>query len=146
MHIKKISTVAPVLAAVVIAACAGVSLASYTPNVYAVTPKEAAELKNQSGDTEPETTPDAQVFDLPDGTYEGTGTGYAGSITVSVEIKDKKIVAINVLNVEADDEAFCLKLAQEYEHLPEEEKGDFLPLEDAVRKAGLTMDEIRNIH
>lgn len=106
MHIKKISTVAPVLAAVVIAACAGVSLASYTPNVYAVTPKEAAELKNQSGDTEPETTPDAQVFDLPDGTYEGTGTGYAGSITVSVEIKDKKIVAINVLNVEADDEAF----------------------------------------
>ena len=28
---------------------------------------------------------------------------------------------------EADDDAFCLKLAQEYEHLPEEEKGDFLP-------------------
>ena len=106
MHFKKLSTFAPVLAAVVIAACVGVSLASYTPNVYAVTPKEAAELKDQSGDTEPETTPDAQVFDLPDGTYEGTGTGYAGSITVSVEIKDKKIVAINVLNVEADDEAF----------------------------------------
>lgn len=106
MHFKKLSTFAPVLAAVVIAACVGVSLASYTPNVYAVTPKEAAELKAQSGDTEPETTPDAQVFDLPDGTYEGTGTGYAGSITVSVEIKDKKIVAINVLNVEADDEAF----------------------------------------
>ena len=47
---------------------------------------------------------------------------------------------------EADDDAFCLKLAQEYGHLPEEEKGDFLPLEDAVREAGLTMDEIRNIH
>lgn len=47
---------------------------------------------------------------------------------------------------EAEDDAFCLKLAQEYEHLPEEEKGDFLPLEDAVREAGLTMDEIRNLH
>lgn len=106
MHIKKISTFAPVLAAVVIAACAGVSLASYTPNVYAVTPKEAAELENQSGNSEPEATPAGQVFDLADGTYEGTGTGYAGAITVSVEIKDKKIVAINVLKVEADDEAF----------------------------------------
>ena len=47
---------------------------------------------------------------------------------------------------EADDDAFRLKLAQEYEHLPEEGKGDFLPLEDAVREAGLTMDEIRDLH
>ena len=38
--------------------------------------------------------------------YEGTGTGFAGKITVAVEIKDKKIVAITVLNVEADDAAF----------------------------------------
>ena len=35
-----------------------------------------------------------------------SGTGFAGKITVAVEIKDKKIVAITVLNVEADDAAF----------------------------------------
>ena len=51
-------------------------------------------------------TLEGQVFDLPDGIYEGTGTGFAGKITVSVEIKDKKIVAITILNVEADDAAF----------------------------------------
>ena len=33
-------------------------------------------------------------------------SGFAGKITVAVEIKDKKIVAITVLNVEADDAAF----------------------------------------
>ena len=47
---------------------------------------------------------------------------------------------------EAEDDAFCLKLVQAYDHLPEEEKGDFLSLEDAVREAGLTMDEVRNTH
>lgn len=46
---------------------------------------------------------EGQVFDLSDGIYEGTGTGFAGKITVAVEIKDKKIVAITILNVEADD-------------------------------------------
>ena len=45
-------------------------------------------------------------FNLEDGTYEGTGTGFAGKIKVAVEIKDKKIVAVNVLEVEGDDEAF----------------------------------------
>lgn len=62
MHIEKISTVAPVLAAVVIAACVGVSLASYTPNVYAVTAKrgcrtEKSEWRYGAGDDT-----DAQVF------------------------------------------------------------------------------------
>lgn len=107
---KKInlSTMAPALSALLVVACAGASVAAYSPKVYAVqkpSPKtESADTTAE--DTAEETALEGQVFDLPDGIYEGTGTGFAGKITVAVEIKDKKIVAITVLNVEADDVAF----------------------------------------
>lgn len=107
---KKInlSTMAPALSALLVVACAGSSVAAYSPKVYAVqkpSPKtESADTTAE--DTAEETALEGQVFDLPDGIYEGTGTGFAGKITVAVEIKDKKIVAITVLNVEADDAAF----------------------------------------
>ena len=83
-------------------------MAAYTPKVYAV---QKAAPKTTESDTVEDTTAEemnleGQVFDLPDGIYEGTGTGFAGKITVAVEIKDKKIVAITILNVEADDAAF----------------------------------------
>lgn len=99
---------APALSALLVVACAGASVAAYSPKVYAVqkpSPKtESADTTAE--DTAEETALEGQVFDLPDGIYEGTGTGFAGKITVAVEIKDKKIVAITVLNVEADDAAF----------------------------------------
>lgn len=107
---KKInlSTMALALSALLVVACAGASVAAYSPKVYAVqkpSPKtESADTTAE--DTAEETALEGQVFDLPDGIYEGTGTGFAGKITVAVEIKDKKIVAITVLNVEADDAAF----------------------------------------
>ena len=107
---KKInlSTMAPALSALLVVACAGASVAAYSPKVYAVqkpSPKtESADTTAE--DTAEETALEGQVVDLPDGIYEGTGTGFAGKITVAVEIKDKKIVAITVLNVEADDAAF----------------------------------------
>lgn len=107
---KKInlSTMAPALSALLVVACAGASVAAYSPKVYAVqkpSPKtESADTTAE--DTAEETALEGQVFDLPDDIYEGTGTGFAGKITVAVEIKDKKIVAITVLNVEADDAAF----------------------------------------
>lgn len=107
---KKInlSTMAPALSALLVVACAGASVAAYSPKVYAVqkpSPKtESADTTAE--DTAEETALEGQVFDLPDGIYEGTGTGFAGKITVAVEIKDKKIVAITVLNVGADDAAF----------------------------------------
>ena len=103
-----VSTMAPALSALLVVACVGASVATYTPKVYAVqkpSPK-TEDTKSAAEETAEETTLEGQVFDLPDGVYEGTGTGFAGKITVSVEIKDKKIVAITVLNVEADDAAF----------------------------------------
>ena len=104
----KLSTMAPALSALLVVACAGASVAAYTPKVYAVQKPEVkkTETNDTTEETAEETTLEGQVFDLPDGIYEGTGTGFAGKITVAVEIKDKKIVAITVLNVEADDAAF----------------------------------------
>ncbi len=104
----KLSSMAPALSALLVVACVGASVATYTPKVYAVqkpSPK-TEDTETAAEETAEETTLEGQVFDLPDGVYEGTGTGFAGKITVSVEIKDKKIVAITVLNVEADDAAF----------------------------------------
>ena len=104
----KLSTMAPALSALLVVACVGVSVATYTPKVYAVqkTPPKTENEDITAEETAEEMTLEGQVFDLPDGIYEGTGTGFAGKITVSVEIKDKKIVAITILNVEADDAAF----------------------------------------
>ena len=104
----KLGSMAPALSAILVVACAGASVAAYTPKVYAV---QKAAPKATGSDTTEDTTAEemsleGQVFDLPDGIYEGTGTGFAGKITVAVEIKDKKIVAITILNVEADDAAF----------------------------------------
>ena len=104
----KLGSMAPALSAILVVACAGASVAAYTPKVYAV---QKAAPKATESDTVEDTTAEemnleGQVFDLSDGIYEGTGTGFAGKITVAVEIKDKKIVAITILNVEADDAAF----------------------------------------
>lgn len=44
-------------------------------------------------------------FQLEDGTYEGTGTGFHGEIKVSVKVQDQSIDTIEVLS-HSDDEAF----------------------------------------
>ena len=106
----KFGSLAPALSAILVVACAGASVAAYTPKVYAV---QKAAPKATESDTVEDTTAEemnleGQVFDLPDGIYEGTGTGFAGKITVAVEIKDKKIVAITILNIcRFSLEAFC---------------------------------------
>ena len=104
----KLSTMAPALSALLVVACAGASVAAYTTKVYAVQKPEVktTDTDDAAEESAEETALEGQVFDLPDGVYEGTGTGFAGKITVAVEIKDKKIVAITILNVEADDAAF----------------------------------------
>ncbi len=44
-------------------------------------------------------------FDLEDGVYQGSGTGYRVDITVAVTIKDKQITSIEILSA-SDDEPF----------------------------------------
>ena len=105
---KKIKSFAPVLSVALVTACVVGSLSGYKEPVYAAKKTVASE------DKEPKTTSSEKVekkstakgsFDLADGVYKGTGTGYAGDITVSVQIKDKQIVAIDILS-SSDDAAF----------------------------------------
>lgn len=45
-------------------------------------------------------------FELADGTYEGSGTGFGGTITVSVVLKDKTIQSISIVSAPGEDATF----------------------------------------
>lgn len=125
---KMVPVLAPVFAAGTVAWGAAASLGGYTAPVYGADgyqvsadtaqereqpmrekpSKERAEKAsddNRKTGTEETGTEAKGHFDLADGTYEGTGTGFHGPIKVSVKIQDKTIVSIDVLE-HADDEAF----------------------------------------
>lgn len=101
---KKIKPFAPVLSVALVTACVAGSLSGYQAPVYAA--QEASVKKEETKKVTAEKTKAAKgSFDLEDGVYKGTGTGYAGEITVSVQIKDKQIVSIDILS-SSDDAAF----------------------------------------
>lgn len=127
--LKKLKSLAPALSAVVVAACIGVSLHGYSTPVYAVdipettknqtdedaseqenadtAEKEKKEDKKKDEDKKEEQKSTAKgSFDVSDGTYYGTGTGFAGKIKVAVTVKDKQITAIEIVENEADDDMF----------------------------------------
>lgn len=106
---ERLSSYAPMLATAVAAACIGISLSGYTEPVYAEpvrTVDETAMIEKDESEKKEDKEVKKGNFDKEDGVYTGTGTGFAGQIRVSVEIKDKTIVAINILEVEGDDDAF----------------------------------------
>ena len=116
--IEKCKPFAPVLSAAVVAACVAGSLYGYKVPVYEMNaPVEETQeqqdevpvVKTSTEDAEDETAEDEEQakgsFDLEDGVYQGTGTGYRGDITVAVKIKDKQIVSIEILSA-SDDEPF----------------------------------------
>lgn len=103
---KKLKPFAPVLSVALITACVAGSLSGYEAPVYAATQEETPAKKEETKEKKEEKKTAAKgTFDLEDGVYKGTGTGYAGDITVSVLIKDKQIVSIDILS-SSDDAAF----------------------------------------
>ena len=103
---KKLKPFAPVLSVALVTACVAGSLSGYEAPVYAATQEETPIKKEETKEKKEEKKTAAKgSFDLEDGVYKGTGTGYAGNITVSVQIKDKQIVSIDILS-SSDDEAF----------------------------------------
>ena len=102
---KKLKPFAPVLSVALITACVAGSLSGYEAPVYAATQEETPIKEETKEKKEEKKTAAKGSFDLEDGVYKGTGTGYAGDITVSVQIKDKQIVSIDILS-SSDDEAF----------------------------------------
>ena len=103
---KKLKPFAPVLSVALVTACVAGSLSGYDVPVYATTQEETPVKKEEAKEKKEEKKTAAKgSFDLEDGVYKGTGTGYAGDITVSVLIKDKQIVSIDILS-SSDDAAF----------------------------------------
>lgn len=102
--IKDLTSCAPLIGAVVLAVCTGSSLSGYVAPVF-----EPIEVLAEEKIEQNEEIKDALEkgnFDLEDGIYEGTGTGFAGQIKVAVEIKDKTIISIKILDAGSDDTAF----------------------------------------
>lgn len=106
---KKIKSFAPILSVALVTACVAGSLSGYEAPVYAAQESKVKAADNKEKTTTTEKKEKTNVvkgsFDLADGVYKGSGTGYAGDITVSVQIKDKQIVAIDILS-SSDDAAF----------------------------------------
>ena len=101
---KKLKPFAPVLSVAVVASCVAGTLSGYQPPVY-VAQEQTNSVKEETTKSEEQAQVAKGSFDLTDGVYKGTGTGYAGDITVAVQIKDKQIVAIDILS-SSDDAAF----------------------------------------
>lgn len=101
---KKLKPFAPAISVAVVASCVAGSLSGYKPPVYAAQEQTVQEKKEEQTEQQPAQAAKGS-FDLADGVYKGTGTGYAGEITVAVQIKDKQIVSIDILS-SSDDAAF----------------------------------------
>lgn len=107
---KRLGNYMPMLATVAVVGCVAMALKGYAAPVYEVEQPETfqsaeADAKEKKQETEETEQAKKGNFDLTDGFYKGSGTGFAGTVSVSVEIKDKSIVAINILSTQ-DDEAF----------------------------------------
>lgn len=110
--LEKIKVYAPLGVSLAVAACVVISLSTYQAKASEPSKDKKQQVSESMADTETETentTEDTQTatgsFDLADGVYKGSATGYRGSVTVAVTILDKKIVSIDILSA-SDDEAF----------------------------------------
>ena len=119
-HRNRYLPAAGFLPAAVLAACVAGSLHGYTAPVFSMetteeeqdaseqtTEPDASKKKNTSATAPakkevPSVTPVSEKSAYQDGTYTGTGTGFAGPITVQVIIKGGKIAEITVLSTSDD--------------------------------------------
>ena len=107
---KKIKVYAPLGVSLVIAACVVISLSGYQTKASEPSNDKKHQVSERVTDTETEdAAEDTQTatgsFELADGVYKGSATGFSGPVTVAVTIMDKKITSIDILS-STDDEAF----------------------------------------
>lgn len=110
--LEKIKVYAPLGVSLVVAACVVISLSTYQAKASEPSKDKKQQVSESMADTETVTenaTEDTQTatgsFDLADGVYKGSATGFSGPVTVAVTIMDKKITSIDILS-STDDEAF----------------------------------------
>lgn len=110
--LEKIKVYAPLGVSLVIAACVVISLSGYQTKASEPSKDKKQQVTERVTDAETETenaAEDTQTatgsFELADGVYKGSATGFSGPVTVAVTIMDKKITSIDILS-STDDEAF----------------------------------------
>ena len=110
--LEKIKVYAPLGVSLVIAACVVISLSGYQTKASEPSKDKKHQVSERVTDTETETENAAEdtqtatgLFELADGVYKGSATGFSGPVTVAVTIMDKKITSIDILS-STDDEAF----------------------------------------
>ena len=112
--LEKIKIYAPLGVSLVVAACVVISLSTYQAKASEPSKDKKQQVSESVTDAETETetenaTEDTQTvtgsFELADGVYKGSATGFSGPVTVAVTIMDKKITSIDILS-STDDEAF----------------------------------------
>lgn len=108
--LEKIKVYAPLGVSLVIAACVVISLSGYQTKASEPSKDKKHQVSERVTDTETENVAeDTQTatgsFELADGVYKGSATGFSGPVTVAVTIMDKKITSIDILS-STDDEAF----------------------------------------
>ena len=110
--LEKIKVYAPLGVSLVVAACVVISLSGYQTKASEPPKDKKQQVSESVADSEAETkktADDTQTatgsFDLADGVYKGSATGFSGPVTVAVTIMDKKITSIDILS-STDDEAF----------------------------------------
>ena len=107
---EKIKVYAPLGVSLVIAACVVISLSGYQTKASEPSNDKKHQVSERVTDTETEdaaenTQTATGSFELADGVYKGSATGFSGPVTVAVTIMDKKITSIDILS-STDDEAF----------------------------------------
>ena len=108
--LEKIKVYAPLGVSLVIAACVVISLSGYQTKASEPSKDKTQQVSERVTDAETENAAeDTQTatgsFELADGVYKGSATGFSGPVTVAVTIMDKKIISIDILS-STDDEAF----------------------------------------
>lgn len=110
--LEKIKVYAPLGVSLVIAACVVISLSGYQTKASEPSKDKKHQVSEKVTDAETETEnaaddtqTDTGSFELADGVYKGSATGFSGPVTVAVTIMDKKITSIDILS-STDDEAF----------------------------------------
>ena len=68
--------------------------------------KDSADNKESSDKTDSEETSDDSDNVYKNGTFEGSGTGYGGTITVQVTLEDDTITAVSVVSAPGEDSAY----------------------------------------
>ena len=111
---KRLKDFLPLFSAVLIGCLIYASLKGYVAPVYELLTLETAQAaqdeegrgkKRAETETETEALIGQGSFDLEDGVYNGSATGYSGTIKVAVTIKDHTITGIEILE-SVDDFAY----------------------------------------